>query len=322
MSDSQIQVSDAQTDDNLTGLIIDGTPYLYWLRVYQALGLERHHAQKVVSRLTEGLHYRKFSKEEILLLSGTGNTVLPVDYRAKSFVFLTAEGYNRAIIEIRTCEMDDQEIAEAIDAKKDHIANIYTRYQSGEVLSLAADQNSALPGDVAPAIVEDVEKLKLASLMNSITRRMGAPRRVANKVYLAWIRENIKTDVTAFLSAIPDEDDMETPPDDALHTRASVAEILKVPVDDLEARMIQMGWVSRGHRGWHATRKGSKYLKTDPHVGPKGFVTYDVKFGIEAIHLLKREFEQQLFTGCCLSAGASRGIMPVSGNERTRRQEA
>lgn len=303
MSDSQIQIITAQTDDNLTGIVIDGTPCLYWLRVYQALGLERHHAQKVVSRLTEGLHYRKFSKEEILLLSGTGNTVLPVDYRAKSFVFLTAEGYNRAIMEISTGYMGDPVIAAAIDRKKDEIANIYTRYQRGEVLSLAADQHQGL--------LEDVEKLKLAFLMNSITRRMGAPRRVANKVYLAWIRENIRTDVTAFLSAIPDEDDMETPPDDALHTRTSVAEILKVSVDDLEARMIQMGWVSRGQRGWHATRKGSKYLKTDPHVGPKGFVTYDVKFGIEAIHLLKREFEQQLFTGCCLSSGASRGIMPV-----------
>ena len=169
MSNLEIQVISAQTTDNLTGIIIDGVPYLYWLRVYQALGLERHHAQKVISRLTEGIHYRKFSKEEILQLSETGNTVFPVDHRAKSFVFLTSEGLNRAIMEIRTCEMDDEKIAAAIDAKKDHMASIYTRYQSGEVLS-KADEFPALTGEVshpeyAPVAIVLEDQMAISRIM-------------------------------------------------------------------------------------------------------------------------------------------------------------
>ncbi|PWR74847.1 hypothetical protein ACKUB1_13660 [Methanospirillum stamsii] len=168
MSDSQIQVINAQTEDNLTGLVIESKSYLYWLRVYQALGLERHHAQKVISRLTEGIHFRKFSKEDIIQLSETGNTVLPVDHRAKSFVFLTAEGLNRAIIEIRTNEMDDKFIAAKIDEKKDLIANIYTRYQSGETLSKATEQPT-LPGDIldvyAPVATVLEDQMAIANIM-------------------------------------------------------------------------------------------------------------------------------------------------------------
>lgn len=318
MSDSQIQVIDAQTDDNLTGLIIDGTPYLYWLRVYQALGLERHHAQKVVSRLTEGLHYRKFSKEEILLLSGTGNTVLPVDYRAKSFVFLTAEGYNRAIIEIRTCEMDDQEIAEAIDRKKDEIANIYTRYQQGEVLSLAADQHKKLPGEVVQPVNEIAlaeAKLRYYNTAKKIAISMGADRRSSNIVMIEKIKEEFP-DIHPFMAMIPDEKACNSP-DDAVLTRQEVSDILKTDVHILEERIVKAGWVTKTIYGWLPTPRGTKYLKPDPHAGEKK-TWYDIRFSLEAIRLLKEEFEQRLITGGCLSSGCSRSILPVTGNERSK----
>ncbi len=318
MSDSQIQIITPQTDDNLTGIVIDGTPYLYWLRVYQALGLERHHAQKVVSRLTEGLHYRKFSKEEILLLSGTGNTVLPVDYRAKSFVFLTAEGYNRAIIEIRTCEMDDQEIAEAIDRKKDEIANIYTRYQQGEVLSLAADQHKKLPGEVVQPVNEIAlaeAKLRYYNTAKKIAISMGADRRSSNIVMIEKIKEEFP-DIHPFMAMIPDEKVCNSP-DDAVLTRQEVSDILKVDVHILEERIVKAGWVTKTIYGWLPTPRGTKYLKPDPHAGEKK-TWYDIRFSLEAIRLLKEEFEQRLITGGCLSSGCSRGIMPVSGNERSK----
>ena len=36
MSDLQIEVINPQTEDSLTGIVIEGIPYLYWLRVYKA----------------------------------------------------------------------------------------------------------------------------------------------------------------------------------------------------------------------------------------------------------------------------------------------
>ncbi len=157
MSNLEIQVIDAQTDDNLTGMVIDGVPHLYWLRVYKALGITKAHAVEVIKRLTEGVHYRKFTKEGFALLSGTVNVSLTVDNRAKMYYFITSEGYHRAIMEISTGHMNNPEVAAAIDAKKDHMASIYTRYQKGEVLSIAADKaKESLPGDSKTvAIIEE-----------------------------------------------------------------------------------------------------------------------------------------------------------------------
>jgi hypothetical protein len=124
------------SENNLTGIVIDGTPYLYWLRMYQELGIAREHAPKIIARLTTGTHYIKFTKEEFLQLSGSEANLATVNPHAKTYYFVTEEGYNRAIMEIGTGSMNNSEIAAAIEAKKDLIANIFTRYQKGEVLSL------------------------------------------------------------------------------------------------------------------------------------------------------------------------------------------
>ncbi len=162
MSNLDIQVIAAQTEDNLTGIVIDGVPHLYWLRVYQALGIRKEHAPKIISRLTEGKHYRKFTNAEFALLSGTVDVTATVYMGARSFVFLTAEGYNRAIMEITESRLNDHEVAAAINAKKDLMASIYTRYQKGEVLSIAVDEaKKELPGEVNAAIIID-ENLAIA----------------------------------------------------------------------------------------------------------------------------------------------------------------
>ncbi len=163
MSNLEIQVIDAQTDDNLTGLVIDGVPHLYWLRVYKSLGITASHAQEVIKRLSPEKHYIRFSKSEFNEKYPSIHTASIVSEKATAYYFLTAEGLNRAIIEIRTREMDNKEIAAAIDAKKDHMASIYTRYQKGETLSLAADNaKTELPGDSKAAEIID-ENLAIAN---------------------------------------------------------------------------------------------------------------------------------------------------------------
>ena len=313
MSTSSIEIINAETEDNLTGIILDGVPHLYWLRVYKVLGITRAHAVEVVKHLTEGKHYRKFNLNEYIQLSGSVNVSLTVDPRARVFYFLTAEGYNRAIMEISTGHMNNPEIAAAIDRKKDEIANIYTRYQKGEVLSLAADKNPALPGEVTNPDL-DASYIKFALSMNQFIKRMGAAKNAANAVTIEMIRENCHHDVDPFLSTIP-TDQVQTPPDDAIHTRADVARILNIPIENLEDKLIEIRWAIRSPRGWLVTPKGSEYLKQDRTLGEKGHSRFDIIFGLEALHMLKREYTQRLITGGFLSSGCCRGAVPVTGVE-------
>lgn len=304
MSNLQIQVIDAQTEDNLTGIIIDGVPYLYWLRVYQALGIRKEHAPKIISRLAEGIHYRKFTRDEFALLSGTVDVTATVFIGAKSFVFLTAEGYNRAIMEITESRLNDPEVAAAINAKKDKMASIFTRYQSGETLSLATDQTPALMGEVT---TDPEKQIRLYNTARKIAISLGADRRAINTVMIEKIKEECP-EVYPFMAMIP-QGNVSDSPDDAVLTRKEVSGILKIEQRDLEERIINVGWVNKTALGWLLTPKGTKYLKPDPHAGNKK-VWYDVRFGLDAIRLLKQEFEQQVLTGGYLSSGQSKGYLP------------
>lgn len=167
MSDSQIQVIDAQTEDNLTGLVIEGVPHLYWLGLYKALELSQDHAVKVIQKLTKGKHYVSYSRSEIKEIF-SGNAVLSLLPAVRSYHFLTEEGYSRAIMEISTGHMNNRDVAAAIDRKKDEIANIYARYQQGEVLSKSTE-HPALPGDApeayAPVAVVLEDQLAVARIM-------------------------------------------------------------------------------------------------------------------------------------------------------------
>lgn len=308
MSDVSIEVISAQTNDNLTGIVLDGVPYLYWLRVYKALGIRKEHAPKIIARLTEGIHYRKFTRDEFALLSRTVDVLATLNSRARAFYFITIEGYNRAIMEIGTGYMNDPIVAAAIDAKKDHIASIYTRYQKGEVLSLAADTTPAI--QASPD--KDAAYLRFALQANQFIKKMGAARNAANAVTIEMIRENCASDLEPFLAAIPTEQ-VKNPPDDAVHSRQDVAKILGIPTETLEDKLIEIRWAIRSLKGWLVTPRGSEYLKQDRELGIKGHARFDVTFGLEALHLLKQEFSQRLLTQGYLSSGCSKGHLPPRG---------
>jgi hypothetical protein len=163
MTDSHIQVINEKTEDNLTGIVIDGVPYLYWLRVYKTLGLTPNHARKVIERLEPQKHYIYFLRGEFKDKYPTVYKSSTVDPHAASVIFLTAEGYNRAIIEIGISYIQDPVVAAAVNAKKNEIASIYTRYQQGEVLSIATDKvKEELPGYIKASDIID-ENLAIAN---------------------------------------------------------------------------------------------------------------------------------------------------------------
>lgn len=313
MSDSNLQVISAQTEDNLTGIVIDGVPHLYWLNVYKSIGITASHAQEVIKRLTPGKHYLRFSKTEFNEKYPSIHTACIVSDKAIAYYFLTSEGFNRALLEIRTRELKDENVAAAIERKKDHIASIYTRYQVGETLSLATDTTPGLVAEVEPP-EQDASYIKFALAMNQFIKKMGAARNAANAITIEMIRENCHHDVDPFLSTIP-ADQIKTPPDDAVHTRDDVSRILNITVDDLEDKLIEIRWAIRSPRGWLVTPKGSEYLKQDRTLGEKGHARFDINFGLDALHMLKREYTQRLITGGYLSSGSCRGMIPVTGVE-------
>jgi hypothetical protein len=162
MTDLHIHVITAQTEDNLTGIVIDGVPHLYWFSIYRALGLKQDHASRVLEHLIKGKHYISFTRSEIKEIF-KGNDTVSLLPPVRTYHFLTSEGFNRAIMEIRTSEMKNQEIAAAIEKKKDQMANIYSRYQQGEVLSIAVDTlKEELPGNVKASDIID-ENLAIAN---------------------------------------------------------------------------------------------------------------------------------------------------------------
>jgi len=313
MSDSQIEITTVENSE-LHALIIEGQTHIYWLDLYKKLGLSSKHAGDVISRLTEGIHYRRFDREEIkaILDSVTVTVVLPP---VRAYYFLTSEGWNRAIIEITESRLNNTEVAERISKLKDKMASVFTRYQSGETLSLAADQTPALVGEVAPAgdeLAEAEKRIKLYNTARKVAISLGADRRAINTVMIEKVKEECP-DVYPFMAMIPQED-MKDSPSDAILSRQEVSKILKVELKALEERVVQVGWALRAAYGWALTPKGTKYLKPDPKIGEKK-VWYDIKFSLDAIHLLKREFEQQLLTGGYVAGCCSRGVMAITGGE-------
>lgn len=161
MSDVSIEVINPDTTEGLFGIVLENIPYLYWLQVYKELGLTPNHARKVLERLTPGTHYISFLKSEFKQKYPTVYKSYTLDKRASSVVFLTAEGYHRAIIEIQTGYMDNPFIADLINQKKDHIAHIYTRYQRGELQQIAP-----------PNIKQIEEKRKEGTTLNKEVARL------------------------------------------------------------------------------------------------------------------------------------------------------
>ena len=169
MSDFKVEVITAQTEDQIKGVVIDGTPYLYWYQIYSAIGLSVDHAGVILKKLTPVKHFISFTRSEIkeIFTSTDDLSVLPA---VRMYHFLTAEGLNRAIMEISTGHMNNPDIAAAIDAKKDHISSIYTRYEQGEVLSKANDETPSITGEIthpeyAPVAIVLEDQIAIAKIM-------------------------------------------------------------------------------------------------------------------------------------------------------------
>ena len=113
------------------GFVINGVPYLLWTHVYQNLEMTRQHARKLVLGLKEGTQVILISNEQMNALNTRVNGAFTLGFSTPVYYFVTAEGFNRALMEVDTSGMKDKKIAAAIEKRKNEMAKVFTEYQNG-----------------------------------------------------------------------------------------------------------------------------------------------------------------------------------------------
>jgi len=160
----EVEFFSQKTDDggkDMLYLIINGRACPYWLRTYQKLGISRTHAEKRIAALNEEGHYYFFTREEMRDLLGSVPAVGTDIMKAKTFVFLTEEGFYRVIQDIDTEAMDDPVAAAKVEATKNEMASVFARYKRGELVEVTQipppPPTPALPPHVAPVLKDNCE---------------------------------------------------------------------------------------------------------------------------------------------------------------------
>ena len=171
-------------DGKIQGYLIgDEEPYAFWTHVYQNFEMTSAHADKVRKRLTPGIHIIEVSKEEMEQIYPVINEALMIRNFPPVYYFLTEEGFNRSILEVQTGGMKNKEAAAKINARKDEMAAIFTRYKRGELIQ--------------PPIIDKITEKRNAStnLSKQVARVVNEKivplyRRRGENPHLAFSREN------------------------------------------------------------------------------------------------------------------------------------
>ena len=87
------------------GFVINGKPYMLWTHVYQNLEISQSHASKLIEKLNENSHYLSIpSAVMVELKSRYANLAFP-KHTAAAYYLISAEGFNRVIMEVGTGSM-------------------------------------------------------------------------------------------------------------------------------------------------------------------------------------------------------------------------
>ncbi|HWQ63312.1 MAG TPA: hypothetical protein VN429_02765 [Methanospirillum sp.] len=266
MSNVSVQVITAETEDNLTGIVMDDVPHLYWLRIYRALGLSPSHARKVIERLEEGKHFISFSRREFKEKYPTMSKLdTVIDNHASRVIFINTEGYHRAIMEIETGYIKNPVVAEAVNSKKNHMASIYTRYQQGETLSKATDETPALPGEVthpeyAPVAIVLEDQIAISRIMIGEGVEPGIAKAMAFSV-----TEEITHcgDVLTPWKNLIETDPLLQEPATLTPTDIGIALGGKSPIE-INKTLVRLGYQRKIGKEWTPTTSGKLYARYVP----------------------------------------------------------
>lgn len=308
MSNFNVEIINADNEDGLIGLVINGTPYMFWLFIYKSLGLSPQHARKILLSLEEGKHYVSFSKSKLNEICDTLNvTFIPNVSRA---YFLTEEGLNRAIMEIETSRMDNQEIANKINDLKNQMAHIFARYQRGEILSLALDKANIDPTAIsgkAAIIVSDC-----FDIAKAINEHFGVDKTVATVHLLNGYKpEMIQAGHSGNIEPIVQLLPISVDEDEAYLTATAIGDIVGLSNRTVNKTLKEWGYHIEKTRigssgkmkpdGWKPTTKGFPEggwkINSDGHNGGKLYVGVQWRWKASILKVFEERMGLTLNTG-------------------------
>lgn len=147
-------------------LIADGEPLAFWTHAYQNLEMTKGHAGRVKGRLEDGKHVIRITNSELKRFGPRVYEACTVDYITDFYYFLTDEGYNRTILEVKTSGMKDKGVAARIEQRKDEMASVFTKFKRGELSHV----------DSPPIINKIAEKRKDGTDLSKQVRKWVAKR--------------------------------------------------------------------------------------------------------------------------------------------------
>jgi hypothetical protein len=208
-------------------LIADGVPLALWTDAYQNLEMKKTHARDVKNRLEEEKHLVKVSISELKQFYSRVHLACTAKYISNFYYFLTAEGYYRAILEVKTSGMKDREAAAKIERRKDEMAAVFTLYKKGELIP-------------APVIDKIYEKRDLSTTLSKQVAHMVNEkivpryRKQGENPHLAFSKENREINTITAGEHEPDMKNLLNSSGLDIHIATKISDITLLEADVLE----------------------------------------------------------------------------------------
>lgn len=273
------------------GFVINGIPYMLWTHVYQNLEMTRQHARKIVSGLKEGTQVISISNEQMNALNTRVNGAFTLGFSTPVYYFVTAEGFNRAIMEVDTSGMKDKKIAAAIEKRKDEMAHVFTEYTNGTLALPAGKKPRTLKSmdvksftPVAPVLKDNL----------SACRSIGMDKRTATITALTLTEKETGKDLSPLKSYCETHYDFKFPrlANKNIFSSTAIAEKFGKSSKVSNQFLSENGLLIKIGDAWGLTDLGAKFGEmegTEIRTGNKVTVRYNPKWSSDVVAYLKKK---------------------------------
>jgi hypothetical protein len=265
------------------GLVINGIPYLLWTHVYQNLEISPKHAMDAISRLEKGNHFISMLNNDFKQLKNRFTVTVNPGYSTSIYHFVTREGYNRVIMEVDTSRMKDKVIAAKIETRKNLMAEIFTKFETGTlVLPVPKNHTRTLPGGyiaIAP-IFKDCK---------AVARGLGFPTQTANLMALEQTQQITGRDMGFYIQAIHY---LPAIHDEKRFCSSAVAEAFGISRNRSNRFLADNGLVEPFGNEWILTDLGKKWGVMEPTTITSGGqikIRYSPKWSPDVIGYLRKK---------------------------------
>jgi len=267
------------------GLVLNGTPYMLWTHVYQNLEMTMQHAQYVMKNLKDGVHVISFTSGQISELKTRLKVTFSPGFNSSVFYFLTAEGFNRIVMDIDTFRMKDQKIANAIEDRNNQMAAVFTKYEAG-TLALPAPRRHRTVRQMYP--VGYVPIAPVFKDRKAVAKGLGFPEATANIMALQQTEEITGQNLQVYVQALPL---LPTKVDEKRFSSSAIADRFGISKHKSNRFLADNFLVEQFGNDWILTDIGKKYGVMQPTLitsGSKTVVKYSPRWSPEVVAYLKK----------------------------------